>query len=162
MIVRLGIFFYVSKCSSLFGMPSHSCASKGGGITSIILGHTLASSAFNSVNASWPRGSLSSWKIALAGHSGSHKAQSMQISGSITKKLGPSKKASTGQTATQSVYLHFIQLSVTTNVMGKSFAEQYGCRSYLSAMEIQDKDKDEQRYRRINQTQGQAWLKIVV
>ncbi|GAC12977.1 hypothetical protein GLIP_0327 [Aliiglaciecola lipolytica E3] len=41
----------------------------------------------------------------------------MQITGSITKKLGPSKKASTGQTATQSVYLHLMQLSVTTKVI---------------------------------------------
>jgi hypothetical protein len=47
-----------------------------------------------------------------------HKSQSMQSSGSITKKLGPSKKASAGQTATQSVYLHLIQLSVTTKAIG--------------------------------------------
>jgi hypothetical protein len=32
----------------------------------------------------------------------------------IAKKFGPSTKQSTGQTATQSVYLHLIQFSVTT------------------------------------------------
>ena len=31
---------------------------------------------------------------------------------------GPSWKQSTGQTSTQSVYLHLMQFSVTTNVMG--------------------------------------------
>jgi hypothetical protein len=34
--------------------------------------------------------------------------------GSITRKLGPSRKQSTGQTSTQSVNLHLMQLSVTT------------------------------------------------
>ena len=55
--------------------------------------------------------------MAPAGHSTGHKSQSMQSSGLITKKFGPSKNASAGHTATQSVYLHFIQLSVTTNAM---------------------------------------------
>src|SRR6185437_6947967 len=55
----------------------------------------------------------------LIGHSGSHSVQSMHSSGSITKKFGPSWKASTGQTSTQSVYLHLMQLSVTTKVMGR-------------------------------------------
>ena len=82
--------------------------------------------------------------MALAGHSGSHNAQSIQISGSITKKLGPSKNASTGQTATQSVYLHFMQLSVTTKVMSKILAERYGRRSYLLVIKIQDGVNDEQ------------------
>ncbi len=35
----------------------------------------------------------------------------------MAKKLGPSKNASTGHTATQSVYLQFMQLSVTTKVI---------------------------------------------
>ena len=39
-------------------------------------------------------------------------------SGSIDSILGPSWKQSTGQTSTQSVYLHLMQFSVTTNVMG--------------------------------------------
>src|SRR5579871_6193964 len=55
--------------------------------------------------------------MALIGHSGSHRVQSMHSSGLITRKLGPSWKASTGQTSTQSVYLHLMQLSVTTKVM---------------------------------------------
>lgn len=41
----------------------------------------------------------------------------MHSSGSITRKLGPSWKQSTGQTSTQSVYLHFMHASVTTKVM---------------------------------------------
>jgi len=41
----------------------------------------------------------------------------MQLSGSIAKKLGPSKNASTGHTATQSVYMHLMQLSSTMNAI---------------------------------------------
>jgi hypothetical protein len=41
----------------------------------------------------------------------------MQSGGLMAKKFGPSKNASTGHTATQSVYLHLMQLSVTTKVM---------------------------------------------
>jgi hypothetical protein len=41
----------------------------------------------------------------------------MHSSGSIARKFGPSWKQSTGHTSTQSVYLHFTQLSVTTKVM---------------------------------------------
>jgi hypothetical protein len=55
--------------------------------------------------------------MAWAGHSGSHKAQSIQAVGLITKKFGPAKNASAGHTATQSVYLHLMQLSVTTKAM---------------------------------------------
>src|SRR5688572_16681544 len=55
--------------------------------------------------------------MALMGHSGSHSVQSMHSSGSITRKLGPSWKQSTGQTSTQSVYLHLMQFSVTTKGM---------------------------------------------
>src|ERR1700704_6973287 len=55
--------------------------------------------------------------MASTGHSGSHSVQSMHSSGSITRKFGPSWKQSTGQTSTQSMYLHLMQLSVTTNAM---------------------------------------------
>src|SRR3546814_14726802 len=44
----------------------------------------------------------------------------MHSSGSIARKLGPSWKASTVQTSTQSVYLHLMQLSMTTKVMERS------------------------------------------
>jgi len=43
-----------------------------------------------------------------------HTAQSMHSSGSMTSMFGPSRKQSTGQTSTQSVYLHLMQDSVTT------------------------------------------------
>src|SRR5690625_6851213 len=76
--------------------------------------NTGESSAFRSMKWSWSSGTSSSAKIALAGHSGMHTAQSMHSSGSITKKLGPSRKQSTGQTSTQLVYLHLMQFSVTT------------------------------------------------
>src|SRR3979490_2530117 len=55
--------------------------------------------------------------MASTGHSGSHSVQSLHSSGSITRKFGPSWKQSTGQTSTQSIYLHLMQLSVTTNAM---------------------------------------------
>src|ERR1700729_796824 len=56
--------------------------------------------------------------MASTGHSGSHRVQSMHSSGSMTRKFGPSRKQSTGQTSTQSMYLHLMQLSVTTKVIG--------------------------------------------
>src|SRR5450631_2693913 len=80
-------------------------------------GHFLASSAFSLRKLSWPSGISSSEKIASTGHSGSHSVQSMHSSGSMTRKFGPSWKQSTGQTSTQSMYLHLMQLSVTTNAM---------------------------------------------
>ena len=55
--------------------------------------------------------------MALTGHSGTQTAQSMQSSGSMTRKFGPSRKASTGHTSTQSVYLQRMHASVTTKVM---------------------------------------------
>jgi hypothetical protein len=51
---------------------------------------------------------------ASTGHAGSQTAQSMQISGSITSISAPSRKQSTGQTVTQSVYLQRMHCSVTT------------------------------------------------
>src|ERR1043165_1782377 len=51
----------------------------------------------------------------------------MHSSGSITRKFGPSWKQSTGHTSTQSVYLHLMQVSVTTKVMrvpAEAFSER--------------------------------------
>ncbi|GAC33733.1 hypothetical protein GPLA_2839 [Paraglaciecola polaris LMG 21857] len=42
------------------------------------------------------------------------------------------------------MYLHFMQLSVTTKVMSKILAERYGRRSYLLVIKIQDGVNDEQ------------------
>src|SRR5262245_8324142 len=56
--------------------------------------------------------------MAFTGHSGMHTAQSMHSSGSMTSMFGPSWKQSTGQTSTQSVYLHLMQDSVTMWVIG--------------------------------------------
>src|SRR6187551_470723 len=64
--------------------------------------------------------------MASTGHSGSHKVQSMHSSGSMTRKLGPSWKQSTGHTSTQSVYLHLMHASVTTNAIEQSFWNQAG------------------------------------
>src|SRR5690348_11947665 len=116
--IRREIAAYFSSSGSLFGLPSHSLASGGGSLRSVSTGQLLASSAFNAMYCSWPAGTSSSGKIALAGHSGSHNVQSMHSSGSIARKFGPSWKQSTGHTSTQSVYLHFTQLSVTTKVIG--------------------------------------------
>src|SRR2546423_13959288 len=45
----------------------------------------------------------------------------MHSSGSMTRKFGPSWKQSTGHTSTQSVYLHLMQFSVTTNGIAAFF-----------------------------------------
>src|SRR6266566_629705 len=108
---------YRSSSLTLSLTPSHCLASAGASFFSLITGHFLASSAFSFANSSWPVGISSSEKMASTGHSGSHRVQSMHSSGSITRKLGPSWKQSTGQTSTQSMYLHLMQLSVTTNAM---------------------------------------------
>src|SRR5512139_2752998 len=55
--------------------------------------------------------------MALTGHSGMQTAQSMHSSGSMVRKFGPSRKQSTGQTSTQSVYLHLMHDSTTTCVI---------------------------------------------
>ena len=98
-------------------VPSHSLASSGGGFFSVITGHCAESSAFSALNRSWPSGISSSEKIASTGHSGSQSVQSMHSSGSMTSMFGPSWKQSTGQTSTQSMYLHLMQFSVTTKVI---------------------------------------------
>src|SRR4029450_3871127 len=64
-------------------------------------------------------GISSSEKMASTGHSGSQSVQSMHSSGSMTSMFGPSWKQSTGQTSTQSMYLHLMQFSVTTKVIDK-------------------------------------------
>src|SRR5437879_12501177 len=74
----------------------------------------LESSALMGIHSRCAGGTSSSAKIASTGHSGTHSVQSMHSSGSITSMLGPSRKQSTGHTSTQSVYLHLMQLSVTT------------------------------------------------
>src|SRR5450830_375437 len=58
--------------------------------------------------------------MAPTGHSGTHIEQSMQPSGSMARKLGPSTKQSIGQTLTQSVYLQAMQESVTTKGMSRN------------------------------------------
>src|SRR6185437_10225066 len=55
-------------------------------------------------------------------HSSTNNVQSMHSSGSITRKLGPAWKQSTGHTSTQSVCLQLMQLSVTTCVIGSPCA----------------------------------------
>src|SRR6185437_11597444 len=85
-----------------------------------------------------PAGTSSSGKIARAGHSGSHNVQSMHSSGSIARKFGPSWKQSTGHTSTQSVYLHFTQLSVTTKAMGSReqlISSIWNDRTYSTSIE---------------------------
>src|SRR5215475_14572315 len=91
-----------------------SSASPGASLRSTIGFQALASSALSGMKSFWPAGTSSSAKMASTGHSGTQSVQSMHSSGSITSMLGPSRKQSTGQTSTQSVYLHFTQDSVTT------------------------------------------------
>src|ERR1700674_4538354 len=69
--------------------------------------------------------------MASTGHSGSHNVQSMHSSGSMTRKFGPSWKQSTGQTSTQSIYLHLMQLSVTTNAMTYPSLDQLNVNTIL-------------------------------
>src|SRR6185436_11817845 len=94
-----------------------SSASGGAGLRSMMGFQSLDNSAFSALNGCWSSGTSSSAKIASTGHSATQSVQSMHSSGSMTRKLGPSRKQSTGQTSTQSVYLQRMQLSVTTWVM---------------------------------------------
>jgi hypothetical protein len=84
----------------------------------VMLGHLRDRSALILMKASWSLGTSSSGRMALTGHSGMQTAQSMHSSGSMTRKFGPSRKQSTGQTSTQSVYLQRMHDSRTTWVMG--------------------------------------------
>src|SRR5258708_34843435 len=98
-----------------------SSASGGAGLRSTIGFQILASSAFSGMKSFWSAGTSSSAKIASTGHSATQSVQSMHSSGSMTSMFGPSRKQSTGQTSTQSVYLHFTQDSVTTYVICAAF-----------------------------------------
>src|SRR5258706_16103596 len=95
----------------------HWSASGGAGLRSTRGFQTLESSALSAVKSFWSAGTSSSAKMASTGHSATHSVQSMHSSGSITSMFGPSRKQSTGQTSTQSVYLHFTHDSVTTYVI---------------------------------------------
>ena len=53
-------------------------------------------------------------------HSSTQTPQSMHSSGLMTSMLAPSLKHATGQTLTQSVYLHLMQGSVTTKAIAVS------------------------------------------
>src|SRR5438128_12449966 len=96
--------------------------------------HTCARSRLSAMNSFCASGTSSSAKIASTGHSGTHSVQSMHSSGSITSMFGPSWKQSTGQTSTQSVYLHLMQLSVTTWVIAQSLVG--GCEAAREKQEI--------------------------
>ncbi len=76
-----------------------------------------ASCAFSATNSACAASISVALTMASTGHSGTHTEQSMQPSGSMARKFGPSTKQSIGQTLTQSVYLHWMQLSVTTKGM---------------------------------------------
>src|SRR5712691_8079927 len=118
-ITRAQFSHFSSKC--FFSLTlAHSSASGGPSFFSMIGFQILASSALSAVYSFWSSGTSSSANIASTGHSATHSVQSMHSSGSITRKFGPSRKQSTGQTSTQSVYLHLIQFSVTTKVIAAS------------------------------------------
>src|SRR3989338_2461788 len=76
--------------------------------------------------------------MAWTGHSGMQAPQSMQTSGSMSSISASSWKQSTGQTVTQSVYLHFIQGSVTMWAMCSSSGKQvrFKIHKYASKYEI--------------------------
>src|SRR4030095_4811523 len=107
-----------------------SSASGGGALRRVIAGQPLASSALSLIMCCWVPGTSSSGTIALTGHSGMQTAQSMHSSGSIVRKLGPSRKQSTGQTSTQSVYLQRMHDSTTTWVMACEVSLGKGSRGH--------------------------------
>src|SRR5579872_3088671 len=77
-----------------------------------ITGHSAAYSRLRSTHADAP--GTASETIASTGHAGSQAAQSMHVSWSMTSMFSPSRKQFTGQVTMQSMYLHRMQLSVTT------------------------------------------------
>ena len=84
-----------------------------GSLRCVITGSFFAFSALIATYfACWGGSSFMS-KIAFTGHSGTHAPQSMHSSGSIHNASTSSWKQSTGQTVTQTVFLHPIQGSVT-------------------------------------------------
>src|SRR5205807_170350 len=103
---------YFSRRWDLSLTLAHSSASAGASLRSMMGCQTLASSALMAMYGRCASGTSSSAKIASTGHSATHRVQSMHSSGSITRMLGPSRKQSTGQTSTQSVYLHLMHDSV--------------------------------------------------
>src|SRR5690606_16041560 len=111
MVNHVSMYFFLSAT------PFQSSASGNGSLERLIIPNCGESSAFSSIKGTWSFGTSSSAKMAFAGHSGTQTAQSMHSSGSMTRKLGPSRKQSTGHTSTQSVYLHLMQFSVTTWVI---------------------------------------------
>src|SRR5260370_33147663 len=76
--------------------------------------------------------------MASTGHSGSHSVQSMHSAGSIRRKFGPSWKQSTGQTSTQSIYLHLMQRSATTNAMTYPSLDQLNVNTILPQPQRRD------------------------
>jgi len=137
---------YRSKCFSLSSLPFHCSASGKGSLDLEMLSNTGESSALSATNFNWSAGTSSSAKIAFAGHSGIHTAQSMHSSGSITRKLGPSLKQSTGHTSTQSVNLHFIQFSVTTWVIKIYPNYKYTNNKYTNSLSLHKSSRFSDRF----------------
>src|SRR6266542_713979 len=102
-----------SSMSRVFSLSFHASASGSASFFSVMFGHFVASSALSATYSFHFSGVLSSGKIALVGHAGSQAPQSMQSSGWMTRKFGPSEKQSTGHTSTQSGYLHLMQGAAT-------------------------------------------------
>ena len=73
------------------------------------------SAAFSALNATHFGSASASLLMASCGHSEMQTPQSMQVSGSTTSWLSPSRKAETGQTSTQD--LHLMQESLTTETI---------------------------------------------
>src|SRR5258708_9433618 len=116
-----GSSYFSRRC--FFSLTSfHWSASGGAGLRSTMGFQTLESSALSAMNSFWSAGTSSSAKIASTGHSATQSVQSMHSSGSMTRMFGPSRQQSTGQTSTQSVYLHLMQDSVTTYVMKRTLS----------------------------------------
>lgn len=84
------LFAQRSRCGSFAATPLHGSTSAGAGIFAIITRHDGASSALICGYCSSPAEISSSRKMASAGHSGTHRGQSMQSFGSIARKLAPS------------------------------------------------------------------------
>src|SRR5262249_18378501 len=102
------------KYWSLSAFPSHSFQSRGGAFLTVIFGQIFAYSAFSDSHFSSP-GSVSAL-MASTGHSGSQTPQSMHSSAWSTSILSHSYKQFPGHTATQSMVLQRMQLSLTTKV----------------------------------------------
>src|ERR1700751_68337 len=115
---QIAALLYRSSRFFLSFFLAHSSASAGAGLRSMIGFQSCASSLLSAMNSFCESGTSSPATMAATGHPGTQSVQSMHSSGSMISMFGPSRKQSTGQTSTQSVYLHFTQDSVTTYVMG--------------------------------------------